>query len=104
MTLSAAENEDLRTAKRRLETPGLAAKISNYIGAPIEHGFALLPEKWNALVNEATRQSIATALDVALWSMDRRQARSPSDWWRRLARAHGPEELKRSYHEFQAAR
>ncbi|MGP1679094.1 MAG: EcsC family protein [Burkholderiales bacterium] len=85
MTLSSAEIEDLRMAKRLLETPGLAAKISNYVGAPLEKGFALLPKKWNALVNEATRKSIATALEVALWTMDHRRAQAPSNWWHKLA-------------------
>ena len=45
MPLSPAEIEDLRTAKLLLESPGLAAKISNFAGAPIEKGFALLPKK-----------------------------------------------------------
>ena len=85
MTLSSAEIEDLRTAKLLLETPGLAAKIGNYVGAPIEKGFALLPKKWNALVNEATRKSITAALEVALWTMDHRRAQPPSNWWHKLA-------------------
>jgi hypothetical protein len=85
MTLSSAEIEDLRTAKLLLETPGLAAKISNLVGAPIERGFALLPKKWNAVVNDATRKSIAAALDVALWTMDHSRAESPSNWWHKLA-------------------
>jgi EcsC family protein len=85
MTLSSAEIEDLRTAKLLLETPGIAAKISNFVGVPIEKGFALLPKKWNAVVNDATRKSIEAALDVALWTMDHRQAESPSNWWHKLA-------------------
>jgi len=85
MTLSSPEIEDLKTAKFLLETPGLAAKISNLVGAPIEKGFALLPKKWNAVVNDATRKSIETALDVALWTMDHSQAESPSNWWHKLA-------------------
>ena len=85
MTLSSPEIEDLRTAKLLLETPGLAAKISNLVGAPIEKGFALLPKKWNVVVNDATRKSIETALDVALWTMDHSQAESPSNWWHKLA-------------------
>jgi len=85
MTLSSPEIEDLRTAKLLLETPGLAAKISNLVGTPIEKGFALLPKKWHAVVNDATRKSIETALDVALWTMDHRQAESPSNWWHKLA-------------------
>jgi EcsC protein family len=85
MALSSADIEDLRAAKRLLETPGLAAKISNYVGAPIEKGFALLPKKWHAVVNDATRKSIETALDVALWTMNHDQAESPSNWWHKLA-------------------
>ena len=66
MALSFPDIEDLRTAKLLLENPGLAAKISHYVGAPMEKGFALLPKRWNAAVNAATRKSIETALDVAL--------------------------------------
>lgn len=85
MTLSSAETDDLRAAKRLLETPGLAARISHLAGAPIERGFALLPKSWNALVQDATRKSIETALDVALRTMDHRRARAPSNWWHKLA-------------------
>ena len=85
MPLSIAELEDLRTAKRLLETPGLAARINNLVGGPIEKGFALLPKNWNALVNRATRKSITAALEVALWTLDQRQAKSPSNWWHKLA-------------------
>jgi hypothetical protein len=85
MILSSPEIEDLRTAKHLLETPGLAAKISNLVGVPIEKGFALLPKKWNVVVNDATRKSIETALDVALRTMDHSQTESPSNWWHKLA-------------------
>jgi hypothetical protein len=85
MTFLSSEIENLRTAKRLLETPGLAARISNLVGAPIEKGFALLPEKWHVVVNNATRKSIETALNVALWTMDNSQAGSPSNWWHKLA-------------------
>lgn len=85
MALSSADIEALGTAKRLLESPGLAVRISNYVGTPIEMGFALLPRQWNALVNAATRKSIAAALDAALWTMDKRAAGAPSNWWHKLA-------------------
>jgi hypothetical protein len=85
MTLSSPEIEELRTAKHLLAVPGLAARISNYAGAPLEKGIALLPKKWNAAVNEATRKSIAAALDVALWTMDHGHTGSPSNRWHKLA-------------------
>ncbi len=85
MTISSSEIEHLRTAKRLLATPGLAARISNYIGAPIEMAFESLPEKWRVAVNNVARKSIESALDVALWTMDHSQAESPSNWWHKLA-------------------
>ena len=85
MTFSSSELEDIRTAKVLLENAGLAAKLSNLVGVPIEKGFELLPKKWNVVVNDATRKSIETALDVALWTMDHSQQESASNWWHKVA-------------------
>jgi hypothetical protein len=85
MSLSFAEIENLRTAKLLLEVPGLAARMSNLIGAPIEKGFELLPRQWHVLVNSAARKSIEMALEVALWTMGRDRAEPPSNWWHKLA-------------------
>jgi hypothetical protein len=92
-TMTETEVDELRAAKLLLESPGLAAKISSFVGTPIEKGFALLPKQWNTVVNDATRKAIETALDVALWTMqsDRprgspgRPPKSPSNWWHKLA-------------------
>lgn len=88
-TLTEPEVQDLRMAKLLLESPGLAAKISSFVGTPIEKGFALLPAKWNTVVNDATRKAIETALKVALWTMDDSpsgtRTRAPSNWWHKLA-------------------
>jgi hypothetical protein len=85
MALSSLEIEDLQAAKNLLEHPGLAVKISYVVGSPIEKGFAMLPGKWNQMVNDATRKSIEKALTVALWTMDHRRPGSPSNWWHKLA-------------------
>lgn len=86
MALSAAEIADLKIAKRILENPGLAAKISDFVGSPIEKGFDMLPPQWGLVVNEATRKSIAKALDVALWTIDHSKPEAPpSNWWHKLA-------------------
>jgi hypothetical protein len=85
MALSSSEIEDLKVAKNILEHPGLAAKISAIVGSPIEKGFAMLPKKWNLVVNDATRKSIETALNVALWTMDHSKPEAPSNWWHKLA-------------------
>lgn len=86
VTITYAEIEALKSAKRLLESPGLAAKISSFVGTPIEKGFALLPKQWNTVVNDATRKAIETALKVALWTMGHGKATSsPSNWWHKLA-------------------
>lgn len=86
VTITDAEIEELKSAKRLLESPGLAAKISSFVGTPIEKGFALLPKQWSTVVNDATRKAIETALKVALWTMsDAKATSSPSNWWHKLA-------------------
>lgn len=84
-TLDDDEREQLRAAKQLLENPGLAAKISSFVGTPVEKGFALLPKQWNSVVNDATRKAIETALRVALWTMDHDGQKQPSNWWHKLA-------------------
>lgn len=85
MALSTAEINDLRAAKALLENPGLAAKVSNYIGSPIEAGLKKLPESWSATVNAVTRKSIEKSLDIALLTMNRDERPAPSNWWHKLA-------------------
>ncbi len=84
MALSTSEIEDLKIAKNILENPGLAAKISDFVGSPIEKGFAMLPKNWNRVMKEAATKSIQRALDVALWTMDRSQPEAPSNRWHKL--------------------
>ena len=85
-TITAAEMDELKSAKLLLGSPGLAAKISSFVGTPIEKGFALLPKRWNTVVNDATRKAIETALKVALWTMsDAKAVSTPSNRWHKLA-------------------
>ena len=85
MALSTVEISDLRAAKNILENPGRAAKVSNFVGTPIEHGLKKLPEAWSAAVNDVARKSIEKALDIALLTMDRDERTSSSNWWHKLA-------------------
>jgi hypothetical protein len=66
-----AENDinDLRYAKTILENPGLAARISNLLGTPIEKGFEHLPATWKAVVQRATEKSLTKALNFAIRTM-----------------------------------
>ena len=69
MTLSKTDLAELKRAKKLLENPGLAAKITAVLGAPIEKGFAMLPGKWNSQVQKASESALMKALDVAIKSL-----------------------------------
>jgi hypothetical protein len=85
MSLSASELEDLRLAKRLLDNPSFAARVSGLVGAPIEKGFELLPKKWKPLVLDATRKAVEAALDVAVRTIHHDSTRKPADWWHKIA-------------------
>lgn len=85
MSLSTSEIKDLRVARSILENPGLAARISNYIGSPIEAGLKKLPEPVTAKINDVTRKAIKKALDAALLTMDKDERGAPSNWRHKLA-------------------
>jgi hypothetical protein len=69
MTIPAQDREALQFAKSLLENPGVAAKISNYIGMPIERGLELLPENWNRSIGEVTQVALQKAADAAILSL-----------------------------------
>jgi hypothetical protein len=85
MALSPAEIIELRGAKKLLENPGIAAKVSNYVGTPIEHVLKRLPKSMTSAVNEITQKSIEKALDIALLTMNKEVREASSNWWHKLA-------------------
>ena len=85
MNLSYEDQEALRYAKALLENPGLAVKITGFIGMPIEKALKLLPEKWAMVVNEATRRSLETALQAALLTIDDKSQQNSWEFLHKLA-------------------
>lgn len=70
MTMSPEDREDLATAKTLLENPGIAARLADLLGTPIEKGFALLPGDWRDRITAATRDALMMSLKSALLTMD----------------------------------
>ncbi|MGO1191583.1 EcsC family protein [Vibrio casei] len=68
-SLSSEDLIQLQKAKQLLENPGLAAKMSNAIGSPIEHGLKLLPQSWNSGINDVTQKALLKASDAAIYTM-----------------------------------
>jgi hypothetical protein len=66
MALSTAELEELRRAKALLENPGIAARLADIVGSPIERGMKMLPDKWQRGVHGATEAALMKAADFAV--------------------------------------
>lgn len=64
--LTPEDLEALKLAKKRLEHPSLAIKLTDALASPLEKGLARLPRKWTGLVQRATQRSIEKALAVAV--------------------------------------
>ncbi len=60
---------ELKAAKDTLEHPGLAVKITQVLGKPIERGFELLPKTWSDRIGEVTRDALMAAMNGAVLTM-----------------------------------
>ena len=85
MQLHQQDLNDLKRAKALLENPGLAAKITNFFGTPIEKGFSLLPENWNVKVGEMTQTALSKAIQAAVLTMKDTPGETASNIWHKLA-------------------
>jgi hypothetical protein len=62
--------KELQYAKYLLENPGIAAKITNYIGMPIEKGLEMLPKNWNNKIGEITKKALIRASEAAIFTLE----------------------------------
>lgn len=85
MELQKSDLDDLRKAKKILENPGIAAKITNLIGTPIEKGFELLPDNWNTKIGKVTQTALTTAVHAAILTMRDSPGDEKSNIWHKLA-------------------
>ncbi len=85
--LSAADLEDLRRARQLLEHPGLAARMTNLLGAPIERGLRALPKDWNARIDSIARVALTRAADAALFTLKDQPGESSSRRWHKFGAA-----------------
>jgi hypothetical protein len=79
MSLSDKHRQELQNAMKILENPGIAARITNIIGMPIEKGLSLLPEKWNDKVGEVTKSALIRSAEVAVFTLGKNKTSSPSN-------------------------
>lgn len=82
--LSDTDLHELQLARNLLENPGIAAKITNVIGTPIEKALRLLPGNWNKNVVEVTRAALMKASDAIVVTMKDVPGESASTKWHKL--------------------
>ncbi len=76
--------EALARARAVLEKPGLAIRLTDLVGRPVEMAVAALPAAASRQIHRATGAALDRALSVALRTMDA-DPDPPSDWLHRLA-------------------
>ncbi len=69
-SLSEQDYQTLENAVRVLENPGFAARITDYLGIPIEKFIDILPKKQSNSVGEIAKISIEKALRLVVKSMN----------------------------------
>lgn len=84
MEFTALEKKQLQVAKNLLENPGLTARLTNAVGAPIEKGFELLPDTWNQNIREVTQMALMKASDAAIFTMKDIPGEASSNIWHKL--------------------
>lgn len=87
MTIHEQDLNDLKKARALLENPGLAAKITNFLGMPIEKGFSLLPDNWNLNIGKLTQKALSTAVQAAVFTMKDTPGEKASTTWHKVAAA-----------------
>ncbi len=84
MVFEPTDVNDLKKAKILLENPGVAAKLTNFLGTPIEKGFKLLPANWSGKIGELTQTALSRAVETAVFTMNA-QGEKASNLWHKMA-------------------
>jgi hypothetical protein len=61
--------EDLRVAKRKLESPSFTVELAALIGQPLEAGIKLLPKRFGGRIHSITQAALLRATDIAIGSL-----------------------------------
>ena len=89
MTLSPGHRAELQAAKAGLEHPGLAIRMTNLIGRPLEKGFDLLPRAWSEKVGEISRDALLVAMKGAVLSLRAAEQAATPRWHKTAAALSG---------------
>ncbi|KPA14389.1 peptidase [Candidatus Magnetomorum sp. HK-1] len=69
MSLSSNDFEELKYAKNILESPGIATKLVNAFGKPVEKGMEYLPDSWEKKVLSLSESALQSGLELAMHTL-----------------------------------
>jgi hypothetical protein len=75
---------ELKIAKSMLENPGLAARMADLLGKPIDAGLKALPADWNRRVMELARKALMKGLNFAIRTLGKPRPRKSRDLLHRV--------------------
>lgn len=81
--MDSADLDALRRAKAMLERPGLAIRIADKVGMPIDALVERLPPGAQEAIAAGTRKALGTSLEYALRTLDTAARGAPADWLHR---------------------
>jgi hypothetical protein len=82
-TLSPEDLAQLGAARRVLETPSFAIRLTDLVGRPLDGVVRLLPDEVKDAIARGTRRALETSLRFALDTLDLRSRATPADWLNR---------------------
>lgn len=77
----------LHWAHEHLEHPSLAARLTNFIGLPMERGLKLLPKTWYEGLREGMNKALLKALDWAVTPMEHTPGKPADEAYHKLLTA-----------------
>ncbi|GHC08195.1 EcsC family protein [Cerasicoccus arenae] len=84
---SEQDHLDIQMAHRILERTSFATQLVNLLGAPIEKGLEMLPDKANGVIVSATDKALRAALEVALLTLEKDRISTSSNLIHKFATA-----------------
>jgi len=70
LQLADADLEALAHARGLLENPSLVARLSSFVGSPLEQGMARLPTSWRAKVGGLAHEALLRAMSTAARTLE----------------------------------
>jgi len=82
--IAESDRKELQLAKNLLENPGIAIKITNILGMPIEKGIKKLPKNWSDKIGEVTKTALLKAAEAAIFTIKDIPGEESSNKWHKL--------------------